>query len=350
VPSLPQEDDSNDVIYVLKSKEHQPEHQEIVAALRLTRSKCDGSYAFLRSLCCAKEYRRQGLGVHLLQSSLDVFNTTSCYCFASSDLQHFYESAGFVRIQINDVDDEKVPKWMLHSYQLMSTRWNQKGKILELFVKQLVVQKSVTRIILLQHSEEVSKSNATGWLVDDYLYNQYIGNLQPSSVSLKHHVELERWMWSGRNDSTTIGKQIQQLAANSRVFLLWTGQNSDTATPKDTDLDASYIILDGTWQQAQSIYRRIESLWKLPRISLIDTQRSKYILRKDYTGWREKFSSNEDGGDLLCTAEVMAAVLDRRNNAIGATEIRDRLDTFQRYYPQIAAKRKELTSQDNVHK
>jgi DTW domain-containing protein YfiP len=154
---------------------------------------------------------------------------------------------------------------------------------------------------------------------------------------------LERWVWSGRNDTTTIENQIQQRAANAPVLLLWTGQSSDTAAPNDTPLDAYYIILDGTWQQAQAMYRKIETLWTLPRISLVNVQQSKYTLRKDYTGWREKFGSNEGGGDLLCTAEVMAAVLDRRNDTIAATEIRDRLDTFQRRYPQIAAKRKDQT-------
>jgi DTW domain-containing protein YfiP/predicted GNAT family N-acyltransferase len=341
VPSLPKEDVLDDVVYVLRKATVQPEH-EIVASLRLTRSKSDERYIFLRSLCCAKEYRRQGLGVHLLQSSLNSFNTTSgCYCFASTELAQFYEKAGFKRIQTT-TGINIVPKWMIHSYTLMADKWDQKGKTLELFVKP-PVQKAVTHIILLQHSEEFGKSTATGWLADDKLYNQFIGELQPSNDSLGRRVQLDRWIWSGRNDTSMIENQIQELVSNdSSVFLLWTGQSSNTTSDAISN-KSYYIILDGTWQQAQTMYRKIPSLWKLPQIWLANTQPSKYTLRKDYTGWREKFSSNEDGGDLLCTAEVIAAVLDRRGDGVGADEIRDRLDVFQRYYPQIVEKRKEET-------
>lgn len=70
VPSLPQDDDDEDVVYVLKTREQ----QEIVASLRLTRSKSDRRYIFLRSLCTSRTYRLQGLGVELLRSSLKDFD------------------------------------------------------------------------------------------------------------------------------------------------------------------------------------------------------------------------------------------------------------------------------------
>lgn len=342
VPSLPKDDTLDDAVYVLRRETDNHSLSEIVAALRLTRSKCDKNYAFLRSLCCAREYRRQGLAMHLLQSSLEKFTATSSYCFASSDLTQFYEKAGFEKIRTEKCG---VPKWMMHSYRLMAHKWSIMGKSLELFVKG-PVQKTPVQMILLQHSEEAPKSTATGWLADDKSYNHSIADLQSSIVSLDQHVQVSRWIWSGRKDTCTIERRVQELAAESPIFLLWTGQNSSTTS--DIESDATYIILDGTWQQAQTMYRKIPALWKLPRVLLTDTQQSKYTLRKDYTGWREKFSLNEDGGDLLCTAEVMAAVLDRRGDFVGASEIRDRLDLFQRHYPQIAAKRNEQTT-DSVH-
>lgn len=343
VPSLPQDDDSDDAIYILKNRSGQ--HKDIiVAALRLTRSKSDRQYTFLRSLCCAKEYRRKGFGMHLIQSSLSSFgfDNSSCYCFASSELNGFYKKAGFVQLTPrNDVTDvSRVPNWLLHSYTMMANKWIQKGKSLDLFVQQ-TAKKSPVKIILLQHREEALKSTSSGWLAEDTLYNQSIGDIQSLTVPLEPRLCIQCWEWSGRNDTATIETQIKQLASNSSVYLLWTGQNIDTAND-DANSEASYLILDGTWKQAQSMFRKIPSLWNLPRISLTDPAPSKYILRQDYTGWRERFSTNgNEGGGLLCTAEVMASLLDRRGDGIGADEIRNRLDVFQQNYPIIVSRRKK---------
>jgi hypothetical protein len=311
--------------------------------------------------------------MHLIQSSLSSFgfDNSSCYCFASSELNGFYKKAGFVQLTPrNDVTDvSRVPNWLLHSYTMMANKWIQKGKSLELFVQQ-TAKKSPVKIILLQHREEIARvrvwdttglrkkqlgeptggppmmdsrqsSTATGWLAEDTLYNQSIGDIQSLTVPLEPRLRIQCWEWSGRNDTATIETQIKQLASNSSVYLLWTGQSIDTAND-DANSEASYLILDGTWQQAQSMFRKIPSLWNLPRISLTDPAPSKYILRQDYTGWRERFSTNGNaGGGLLCTAEVMASLLDRRGDGIGADEIRNRLDVFQQNYPIIVSWRKK---------
>jgi DTW domain-containing protein YfiP len=225
---------------------------------------------------------------------------------------------------------------------MMANKWIQKGKSLDLFVQQ-TAKKPPVEIILLQHREERLKSTATGWLAEDTLYNQSIRDIQSLTVPLEPRLRIQCWEWSGRNDTATIETQIKQLlASNSSVYLLWTGQNIDTAND-DANSEASYLlILDGTWQQAQSMFRKIPSLWNLPRISLTDPAPSKYILRQDYTGWRERFSTNgNEGGGLLCTAEVMASLLDRRGDGIGADEIRNRLDVFQQNYPIIVSRRKK---------
>ena len=140
-----------------------------------------------------------------------------------------------------------------------------------------------------------------------------------------------------------IEDQINRLKDNNRtVYLLWTG-GGDASTNNDvmssernsceSKVGESYIILDGTWQQAKKIYRKTRALWALPRVSFQgnDVPTSKYYLRGDYSGWRERFSSNneEDGNDLLCTAEVAAAVMDKCGDISCGNLIRSRLDAFQ---------------------
>lgn len=216
----------------------------------------------------------------------------------------------------------------------MVMKWSQQEKSLDLFIRK-PIQNSQVQILLLQHSEEVAKNTATAWLAVDKLYNKSMGDDIKHYLPLQNHIEIRRLVWSGRNDTAAIEQKINELMKDSSVFLIWTGQSS-SGSKSDIDLQAVYIIIDGTWQQAQSMYRKIPMLWNLPRISLAG-HRSKYTLRKDYTGWKEKFSANDGSGDLLCTAEVMAALLDRRCDDVGAVEIRIRLDEFEKKYPQITA-------------
>jgi DTW domain-containing protein YfiP len=106
----------------------------------------------------------------------------------------------------------------------------------------------------------------------------------------------------------------------------------------------SYIILDGTWQEAKSMLRKIPALCKLPRLSLSSLSSdilmplipSIYTLRKDYTGWRERFrgysdeNDNGNNNELLCTAEVAAAIMDwTTGNRLTGDVIRTRLEMFQ---------------------
>ena len=326
----------NDAMYILQTKQ-----RDIVAAVRLTRSKSDEHYTFLRALCCARDYRRQGLASHLIHTSLAKFDSSWYYCFASSHLVQLYECVGFEqRDAYDDGDTHTVPKWMMHAYQRMANRWDQthKGASLCLFTKQHRSNVPL-QVILLQHCQEANKSTATGWLADDDVYNQAIRDIQPFDVPLHPRIHIQNWVWSGRDDTAAIEERLKQLTSTSVVYLLWTDHPSHS-NRTNTDESTTYIVLDGTWQQAQTMFRKIPMLWNLPRISLTGIPPSKYTLRKDYTGWRERFSTNQDGGALLCTAEVMSALLHRNGDCIGANEIRTRLDVFQRNYPKIAARRK----------
>jgi DTW domain-containing protein YfiP/N-acetylglutamate synthase-like GNAT family acetyltransferase len=349
VPSLPKadEDCSNDAIYVLKSSQGM-----VLAALRLTRSKNDSDYIFLRSLCVSRDYRRHGLALRLVDESLDdcASSNSYCYCFASPYLEDLYHRAGFLRIPKSNMNP--WPKWLVHSYNSMDARWSR--KTLGLFIKPPSSESNsnhdnnTTQIVLIQHSLEFSKKTATGWLLDDKLYYKHAATTTSGmSMQLSRHLKIQRWVWNGRNDTSRVEDQIQSLlgSSSSRVYLLWTGgsditlEHDKTAPDDESETPATFIILDGTWQQAKTLFRKIPALWQLPSVSLSDVPPSTFILRGDYSGWKERFSaaaaaSNRDGPALLCTAEVAAAILDRQGDEIGANLIRRRLAEFQTAFLQ----------------
>lgn len=206
-------------------------------------------------------------------------------------------------------------------------------------------QGEIIEIILLQHCSEVSKRTATGWLLNDTKYSTQFGSIMPTMNDLVgNHMKLTLWAWrGGAKDITMIEEQIKIRLKenNNRVYLLWKGGGATATNERERSADddetinpvESYIIIDGTWQQAKKIYRKIPMLWSLPRISLTNVPPSIYVLRGDYTGWRVRFSNNDgDGSDLLCTActaEVAAAVMDRCGDVECANLIRSRLDAFQ---------------------
>lgn len=340
VPSLPKKhDDGADAIYTLKSR-HQ---DEILASLRLTKSKNDNQYTFLRSLCVAREHRRHGLASRLFNESLQHFDARHCYCFASPELGSFYEKLGFTPALESIEEGQSIPKWMINSYESMANR--NSHKTLKLYVKyspSLITstQNNLTEIVLLQHYTELSKKTATGWLLNDTQYADQFGKI-PVNDFIESRMKLTLWKWGGSNDITYVENQINGLKdSNRKVYLLWTGGATADVAKGSGEHDKpaeTYIILDGTWQQAKKMYRKISALWSLPKLSLqgMSVPPSTYVLRGDYSGWRKRFSNNDegDGSDLLCTAEVAAAVIEKCGDATCANVIRTRLDTFQSTFP-----------------
>jgi DTW domain-containing protein YfiP/GNAT superfamily N-acetyltransferase len=343
VPSFPMEDDDNDAIYTLCL----PPSNIILASLRLTRSQLDSKYTFLRSLCVSRDYRGQGLSLKLLEESLQDFQAECCYCFASPYLQSLYQRAGFLRIPKNEMDFS-MPKWLIHSFKSMDAQWSR--KTLGLFVKiPISSKKNNIQIVLLQHGLEFSKKTATGWLLSDELYYQKYdlsssSENEATNIQLSDHIDFQRWVWSGRDDTERVEARLESLAKTEQVFLLWTGgmsrsdvieQGEPSISPES--MTTTYIILDGTWQQAKTMYQRISELWTLPKVSLTNVTPSAYVLQKDYSGWKDKFrkiiNARNDLKDqecnLLCTAEVAAAVLDLNGHKEVADVIRGRLDKFQ---------------------
>jgi DTW domain-containing protein YfiP len=354
VPSLPKDGSGNnddDSVYILRAKKQ----LDIVAAVRLTRSKACRDYTFLRAACVSQNCRRQGLALRILKESIADFGASQCYCFASPELQSLYQQAGFSS-RTSNTDD--LPQWLVQSFTSIAARLLRKNQSLDLFVKSSCTEEQVdpspfsgVDILLLQHGNESRRKTATGWLLEDELFQNAIG-IEDSirdngdSVKLSKYLNLKRWTWSGRDDNSIIEDQLGQL--EHHAVLLWTdagggdvsSENAHEAAKNVERKDGKpsqciYVILDGTWQEAKTMFRKIPCLWKLPRLSLstIDTP-SVYTLRKDYSGWRQRFSSG-DGKDLLCTAEVAAALMDRTGDKISANEIRYRLDAFQENFQHM---------------
>ena len=159
-------------------------------------------------------------------------------------------------------------------------------------------------VVLLQHTRELGRPTATGPLL--------------GHDSLRSHLRVQTWTWAGRADNGRIAFQLEALTA---PVLLWTGggtggavgdaaaadggphDNIDAAAADDGPHD--YIVLDGTWQEAKSIYRKgPDCLRSCPRAALVGGP-SRYVLRGDY-GWRERFGVKAGAAEPLCTAEAAA--------------------------------------------
>lgn len=71
----------------------------------------------------------------------------------------------------------------------------------------------------------------------------------------------------------------------------------------------NYIIIDGTWQEAQKIYNRSPYLKGLPAVKIATTKPSVYHLRRN----------QRDGG--LCTAECAIEILATRGFLVQANDL-----------------------------
>lgn len=89
---------------------------------------------------------------------------------------------------------------------------------------------------------------------------------------------------------------------------------------KDSEKIPAFIILDGTWKEAEKILRKSDYLKKLPRISLNPINKSEYTLRKGA-------SEGE-----LCTIEAAIEVLKLNSEFENAQLIKGTFDLFMRSF------------------
>ena len=235
---------------------------EIVGAVRLTpqRYKPLGDVFFLRSLCIDAGLRRQGLGTLLTRAATADSAGTPRYCFALEELVPLYTRTGWAA-----TPPHMLPRSIRDRFRAVTDQTARKSKSIALLSHGLPVptassretevragdEGQKTRIILLQHAKEAARKTATGALL--------------SHPSLAAHINLERWVWQGRSDNA----RINDLVASRPCVLVWADKSSFQGAQAGLPLrDACYVILDGTWQEASSMFRKCHALHRLPRLTL----------------------------------------------------------------------------------
>ena len=142
------------------------------------------------------------------------------------------------------------------------------------------------RIFLLTHPKECLKKSNTGRLVLDAL-----------------GAKAQLVIWDRVNPNTELLKCIDEGA----VALLYPSADSQllSAAAEYTN----YIVIDGTWQQAQKIYNRSPYLKALPAVKISVNQPSAFHLRRN----------QKPGG--LCTAECVIEILKANSYSTLANEL-----------------------------
>ena len=313
VPAFPRSGANDDAMFVAKSSQT----NELLAALRLSRSKHDARHTFLRSLCVHRDHRRRNIASLLIQEAFEDFGAQDRYCFANPKLKRLYELNGLLEA---NPEESSMPKWLLREYEHQLDR--SKPDPMSLFVG-ISKPRHFPHIVLLQHIKEAQSrtGTASGWLLDDHACRKKNPDDERSL-----NLGFSRWIWTGRNDANKIKERIERLEEENRdVHLLWKGSGV-VKSKSESPPQSTFIIIDGTWQEANTIYRKTPALWNLPRFDF-DAPPSEYMMRGDF-GWKEKFAVDGDA-NLLCTAEAGAAVMDVCGDTESADLIRKRLGRLQ---------------------
>lgn len=152
-------------------------------------------------------------------------------------------------------------------------------------------------IYLLTHSRELAKKSNTGKLVSAVLPQQ-------SRVIV----------WQRTEPDTELLERIQK----GKVALLYPGETSQVI--EQADSYAYYILLDGTWQEAQKMYNKSSYLKCLPKVSLSLQQPSAFHLRRNQKA------------QGLCTAECAIALLKHQGCNQLADQLQVTFDVFLKNY------------------
>ncbi len=148
-------------------------------------------------------------------------------------------------------------------------------------------------IFLLTHQRELKKKSNTGRLVIN---------------TLEHHAEIIVW------ERTQPNAELLQTISEDNVALLYPSKSSVLVA--DAPSINHYIVLDGTWQEAQKIYNKSPYLKNLPTVRIEASQKSVYTLRRN---------QKENG---LCTAECVIETLRARGHEQTANDLQSNLVKF----------------------
>jgi DTW domain-containing protein YfiP len=155
------------------------------------------------------------------------------------------------------------------------------------------------------------------------------GGLVPAVLSSEQCIVLE---WNGRDDNERVEAELQSLRTGKSAVLLWTDRHDVDDDYNSFEIregeKSLYIVIDTTWQEAKTIFRRGPPILRsLIHLSLRKERESCYLLRKDY-GYKKKFGER----GLMCTAEVCAALMKREGLIEQAQSLYQLLDELQRVH------------------
>mmetsp|Transcript_25447 Transcript_25447/g.37596 ORF Transcript_25447/g.37596 Transcript_25447/m.37596 type:complete len:378 (+) Transcript_25447:68-1201(+) len=292
---------------------------EILGTVRLSQKVGNKPYTLLSLLCVSKKYRRQGIALDILkivtnEATAQNENET-IYCFAEPSILPLYAKAGFS--VIHEAKGKGVlPKSLRQKYASLSKKVAKQGKHICCFEW----KKSPISILLLQHEKETRRKTGTAPLLYD----------------LPQYLHITNCTWSGRADNAKVESILQHERKynQNQLVVLWTGGSHNASSfISDDKTRCTFILLDGTWQEAQSMFRKLHILRELPRLSIKSRLPSNYSLRGNY-GWRDRFTSlpMTENNTLLCTAEAAAELLQHTGLFVGARMLKQRLKNFTETY------------------
>jgi DTW domain-containing protein YfiP len=141
-------------------------------------------------------------------------------------------------------------------------------------------------IILLTHQRERFKKSNTGSLVAEVLGEK---------------ARIVVW------DRVTPDLKLLRAIGEGSIALLY--PSIDSQLVSEVSHVENYIIIDGTWQEAQKIYNRSPYLKDLPAVNILAKEPSAYNLRRN----------QRQGG--LCTAECAIELLKARGCSTLANDL-----------------------------
>mmetsp|Transcript_4081 Transcript_4081/g.8253 ORF Transcript_4081/g.8253 Transcript_4081/m.8253 type:complete len:472 (-) Transcript_4081:204-1619(-) len=322
------------------------------------------TWIFLRALCVATDFRRQGWALELLQRAISKadsiyhYQKVPVYLFADPSLSLLYQKTGFVALTLDSNQQDQIhhdstkdtttarsendltvripnaPNSLRQRYDSINRRLKSRGVCVHCFgyfYKQHCDDDPVAsqppnrgiHVLFLQHHKEVWRKTGTAALVQQAIVEK--------KSNMASYLEVSNFTWTGRADNESLEQLLGIWQRTGRqVVLLWKGgtQNVTEFLPSvDTGVDPpTFVLIDGTWQEAHTMFRKIPSLTRLPRLELQARNLSDFRLRGNF-GWKERFG-NKNADSLLCTVEVVAELLDQAGRVDEGNELRQRLKDF----------------------
>lgn len=137
-------------------------------------------------------------------------------------------------------------------------------------------------------------------------------------LKLMNAKSTELILWERTNTPEKLIEYIN--SEDYETYILFPVENDDLSERKfkykSSEKPPAFIILDGTWKEAEKIFRKSHYLKNLPRISLKPVHKSEYTLRRGA-------SEGE-----LCTIEVAIEVLKLNHEFENAQLIKGVFDLF----------------------